>query len=424
MSGSVSQSDSVEDFGDPGDSGDSAEEHSTPSVLAPLVRVVGIFSLLTVWAVGVAIAYAYGGDYGLTAWIRLPEGLAPFQTLDLEMADVIAYAALFVAILLAATVQLNSTVSAADSISDQRPSSREEARAQQRDLQNYANQAELALLVSFGSAFAVLLLTVLFGLAEIAGADTGTDTGVVDSHGVGWPGFIEALPGLFHPRIMFMYLVSFLLFVTTVASMPEWKSTGLFQRQVEANAWQARDRLARIADEHDLDDVDAIRLPAGMRIAALAGYLAYFSAFALVLNLSLSLFAGDEGFRGVFAAGHFPLFIGFTIIAGLLSHGVGSVMLRIFHLHGGRSAFSVVSIVLLFAAVLFVVWAEGIGWTVGFAVVIVAYLALWVLLFWRGAGVLDEKTPATWEFFINPPKFTVVRRYETIRRAAATLEER
>ncbi|MHA2788160.1 hypothetical protein ACXZ66_03285 [Corynebacterium sp. S7] len=359
----------------------------------------------------------------MTAWIRLPEGLAPFKSLDLEMADVIAYAALFVAILLAATVQLNSTVAAADSISDKRPTTKEEARTQQRDLQNYANQAELALLVSFGAAFAVLLLTVLFGLAEIAeDGEGGANT--VDIHGVGWAGFARALPGLTHPRIMFMYLVSFLLLVTTIASMPEWKSTGLFQRQVEANAWQARERLARIAEEHDLDNVDGIRLPAGMRVAALAGYFVYFSAFALVLNLSLSLFAGDEGFQGVFGAGHFRLFIGFTIIAGLLSHGVGSVMLRIFHLHGGNSAFSVISIALLFIGVLFVVWAEGIGWTVGFAVAMAAYLALWVFLFWRAANVLDEKTPATWEFFVNPPKYTIVRRYEAIRRSAAILDER
>lgn len=397
------------------------EAPELPGVVAPIARILGIFLLLTLWAVVMSIAYAYRGSAGLLGWVRLPEGLTPFLTLNLAMADIVAYAALFVAILLASTVQLNSTVSAADSIADRQPSTAQEALEQRRDLQSYANQAELAMLVSFGAAFAVLLLTVLFGLSEVAVAP---EAGDVDGHGVGWAGFVQALPGLFHPRIMFIYFVSLLLFAMTFASMPEWKTTGLFQRRVEANAWEASARLDVIASEHDLDDVGQIRHPAGMRAAAVAGYIIYYCAFALVLNLALTLFAGDEGFQGVFSAGHLPLFLAFTLVALLLSSGVGSVMQRIFHLHGGSGAFSVVSIVLLFVAVLFIVWAEGVGWTFGLATVMLLYIALWVWLYRRAAGVLDEKKPATWEFFVNPPKYTVVRRYEAIRRSAALLEQR
>lgn len=397
------------------------EAHEPPGVLAPLARVFGLFLLLTIWAAVVAIAYAYGGDAGLLGWVRLPEGLDPFLQLNLAMADVVAYAALFVAILLASTVQLNSTVAGADAIADKRPTSPQEARAQQRDLRSFATQAELALLVSFGAAFSVLLMTILFGFAEIA---ANVQASEVDTEGVGWGAFFEAAPGFAHPRIVFMYIVSLLLFVTTFASMPEWKNTGLFQRQVEDNAWQARERLALIASEHDLRNVAAVRRAPGMRAAAIAGYVVYFCAFALILNLSLALFAGDEGFRGVFAAGQLPLFLAFALIAALLSNGVGGVMLRVFHLHGRSNAFSVISIALLFAAVLFIVWAEGVGWVVGMALVMAAYLALWVFLYWRGASVLDEKNPATWEFFVNPPKYAVVRRYEAIRRSADVLRER
>ncbi|MHA2788159.1 hypothetical protein ACXZ66_03280 [Corynebacterium sp. S7] len=44
---------------------DAEGEYSSPSVVAPLLRVVGIFLLLTVWAVFFAIAYAYNGRYGV-----------------------------------------------------------------------------------------------------------------------------------------------------------------------------------------------------------------------------------------------------------------------------------------------------------------------------------------------------------------------
>lgn len=397
------------------------EAHGVSGALAPLARVVGLFLLLTVWSMVVAIAYAYAGEAGLFGWVRLPDGLEPFLRLNLAMADVVAYAALFVAILLASTVQLNSTVSGADAIADQRPTNPEEARAQQRDLRSFATQAELALLVSFGAAFSVLLLTVLFGFAEVAATVQSVE---VDAAGVGWGAFFEAAPGFAHPRIVFMYIVSFLLLVMTFASMPEWKNTGLIRRQVEDNAWQARERLNLIATEHDLANVEAIRHTRGMRTAALAGYVVYFAAFALVLNLSLELFAGDEGFEGVFTAGHLPLFFAFALVAAMLSSGVGGVMLRLYHLHGRSNAFSVISIVLIFLAVMFVVGAEGTGWVIGMATVMALYLVLWVVLYWRGITVLDEKSPSAWEFFLNPPKYTVVHRYEAIRRSAALVSAR
>lgn len=400
---------------------ESQEEHTPQGILGALARVIGLFLIMTIWSVAMAISYAYRGDAGLLGWIRLPEGLAPFDGLGLEMADIVAYAALFAAILLAATVQLNSTVSSADSVADQRPTNAAEARAQQRDLQTYANQAEMAMLVSFGSAFAVLLITTLFGFSEIA---TAADSGDVDMRGVGWVGFAEAVPGLLHPRIAFMYLVSFLLFLMTYSSMPEWKNTGLFKRQVEDNAWQSRERLALIASEHDLSNVDAIHSSRGFRLAALAGYALYVSLFALALNLSLTLFAGDEGFEGLFSAGHFPLFFLFALIAVMISIGVGAIMLRLFHLHGRSSALSVMSLILIFVATFYVMWAEGIGWAFGLAVIMAIYVVLWVSLYRRGINVLDEKNPSMWEVFLNPPKYVVVHRYEAIRRSAAILEER
>ncbi|RSZ64194.1 hypothetical protein EAH68_04105 [Corynebacterium hylobatis] len=396
------------------------EKHAPQGIIGVMAGVLGLFTLMTICAALIAIAYAYGGGAGLIGWVRLPLGLEPFLRLNLAISDIVAYAALFVAILLAATVQLNSTVSAADSIADNRPASAAEARAQQRDLQTYANQAEMSMLVSFGAAFAVLLMTLLFGFAEIAGSAAAGD---VDRHGVGWVGFVEVAPGLVHPRIFFMYVVSFLLFLTTYASLPEWKNTGLFRRQVEDNAWEARARLALIAAEHDLSNVDAIRPTAGARTAALAGYLLYLTGFALALNLSLALFAGEVGFNGIFTAGQFPLFFLFGFIAMMLSSGVGAVMLRIFHLHGRSSVLSVTMLVLVFLAVFYVVSAEGASWVIGLGVAMSAYLALWVFLYWRGSDVLDQKDPTTWEFFLNPPKYFIVHRYEAIRRSAEILED-
>ncbi|QGU03854.1 hypothetical protein [Corynebacterium comes] len=396
-------------------------EHPPQGIVGAVARVVALFFLLSIWSTFLAVAYAYGGDGGLLGWIRLPEGMSPFLRLNLEMADIVAYASLFAGILLASTVQLNSTISAADPVAARSPTSLEEARAQQRDLQTYANQAEMAMLVSFGAAFAVLLMTVLFGFAEIADHP---NAGEVDVHGVGWVGFVEAAPGLTHPRIFFMYLVSFLLFLVTYASLPQWKHTGLFQRQVEDDAWEARGRLAVIAAQFDLGNVDAIRIPGGTRVAALIGYAVYVSGFALALNLSLAVFAGDEGFVGVFAAGRFPLFFLFVLIAVMLSSGVGAVMLRTFHLHAGRSGLYVVSLVIVFVAVFYVVWAEGTGWAVGLAVIMALYMALWVLLYRRSVDVLDRKDPRTWEFLLSPPKYLVIRRYEAIRRSADILRER
>ena len=404
-----------------GSPAEARKEHPPQGIVGAVARVFAMFFLLTIWSTFLAVAYAYGGTGGLLGWIRLPEGMSPFLRLNLEMADIVAYAALFAGILLASTVQLNSTISAADPVAARRPSNIEEARAQQRDLQTYANQAEMAMLVSFGSAFAVLLMTVLFGFAEIAEHPA---AGQVDVNGVGWVGFVEAAPGLLHPRIFFMYLVSFLLFLVTFASLPQWKHTGLFQRQVEDDAWEARGRLAVIATQWNLSNVDAIRNPGGTRVAALTGYAVYVSGFALALNLSLAVFAGDEGFVGVFAAGRFPLFFLFILIAVMLSSGIGAVMLRLFHLHAGRSGLYVVSLFVVFVAVFYVVSAEGAGWAVGLAVSMALYMALWVLLYYRGVDVLDEKDPHTWEFFLNPPKYFVIRRYEAIRRSAEILRER
>ena len=195
-----------------------------------------LFAILTAWCFFFSVAYVYGGEHGWIGWIRLPEGLTPFLRLDLPLADAGALVALFVAILLAATVQLNSTVSAADDVASARPQTRAEAEDQRQRLRFFTNQAEMSLIVSYGAVFAVLLLTVLFGLADLAGA---VEAGDVDARGVGWAGFLDAARHMAHPRFMVLYAVSFLLLLTAYSSMPEWKHTGLFQRQVEGSAWES-----------------------------------------------------------------------------------------------------------------------------------------------------------------------------------------
>ncbi|MCS5478581.1 hypothetical protein NYP18_02815 [Corynebacterium sp. YIM 101645] len=76
------------------------------------------------------------------------------------------------------------------------------------------------------------------------------------------------------------------------------------------------------------------------------------------------VFAGDEDFVGIFAAGRFPMFFLFVLIAVMLSSGIGAVLLRIFHLHASRSGLYVLSLCVVFVAVFYVVRAEGAGWAV------------------------------------------------------------
>lgn len=401
------------------DSTRDTRSHQPQSIAAAMVRVVAIFLVLTLWAAVISIGYAYRNveGTGLLGWIRLPAGIAPFQALNLEMADVVAFAALFVAILLAATVQINATISAADVIADRRPTSLEESRHQQDELRLFANQAEMSMIVSFGAAFCVLLLTALFGLQEMA-LVTIDDTDV-DTHGVGWAGFARAADTLLHPRVLLLWLFSFLLFLTTYASLPSWKDTGLFRRQVEDNAWEARERLVLIAREHDLDDVRPIARPLGAAAATALGYLAYVVLFVLALNLSLTLIAGGAGFDNLLTPERWETLLLFALLAVMVSTVVASVMLRLQHLHSRSNALLVTSLVLTMLAVLYIIGAEGVSWAVALGLVVVVYAALWALLYHRGAHILDEKDAAVWEFLLNPPKFIIMHRYEAIRASAA-----
>jgi hypothetical protein len=236
---------------------------------------------------------------------------------------------------------------------------------------------------------------------------------------VGWAGFLGAAQQMAHPRFMVLYAVSFLLFLTAYSSMPEWKYTGLFQRQVEGSAWESARRLEKISRRHDLADVGAITHPGRALGAALTGYALYVIFFALLLNLSLSVIVGGERFDGFFSAGHGALFFVFVVFAVLISVAVGSVMLWVHLLHGSTNVLVVVSIALGVVALLYVMSGEGLAWAVAVSVAVAVYAGWWGFLYWRAAAVLDEKTPKAWEFLVNPPKFIVVHRYEAIRRSAA-----
>lgn len=394
------------------------DDHQPRGIFAALGRVVLIFVLATLWCFVLAIAYSYGGRSGVLGWIRLPEGLAPFQGLNLGIADIGALAALFVAILLAAMVQLNSTVGAADDIASEHPTDAPQARRQQHRLRFYANQAEMSMIASFGAAFAVLMLTVLLGLSDMADL---AEANQVDIHGVGWAGFFDAAQQLDHPRFVTMLLVSLLLFLTTYASLPEWKNTGLFQRQVEDNAWEAAERLKQIASRHSLPDVDRIPRPRFAVVAAVAGYALYVTSFALVLNVSLALIAGGDGFTGIFAAGHWFYFFLFALLGVAVSTAVGTAMLWFQRLHGQNNFPIIISLVLGVGALLYIVSGEGLAWGLAVGVVVLGYGAWWAWLYFRSLDVLAEKRPAVWEFVFNPPKYLTARRYETIRRSAAML---
>ncbi len=394
-------------------------EHGPHGIVAALGRVLLVFFTVTLWCFALAIAYAYGGQHGLLGWLRLPEGLAPFRRLELGIAEIGTLAALFVAILLASTVQLNSTVTAADDIATGRPTTADGARHQQHRLRFHANQAEMSLIGSFGSAFAVLMLTTLLGLADMA--DLAEAEGI-DVHGVGWAGFLAAAEALGQPRFLIMYLVSFLLFLTTYSSLPEWKNTGLFQRRVEDNAWDSVERLTLLARYHRLDSIEPVRHPRLARAAAVTGYVLYVSVFALVLNVSLSILVGGERFAGIFTAGHGYYFLLFTLLGTVISAAVGIIMLRLHHLHGQNNLLLLVSLVLGVVALLYIILGEGAVWLLAVGVVVVLHTAWWMLLYLRGMAALDEKQPASREFLLNPPKFIITRRFEAIRRSAALLE--
>lgn len=395
---------------------DHHRRHEEHGILSSLGRLLLVFFVLTVWCFVLSVAYAYGGRYGWIDWLRLPEGLTPFLDLNLTIADIGALAALFVAILLAATVQLNSTVSAGDEIAAQVPSTVEEELDVRHRLRYFANQAEISMLVSYGAAFTVLMLTVLYALSDLAtypGADA------VNEQGIGWVGFFNVANELAHPRIVVMFVLSLLLFLATSSSMPEWKNTGLFQRQVEGSAVESARRLRTIAEHHNLRTVTPIRHPGWALAATIVGYLAYVSLFALMLNLLLAVLVGTDSYDGFFSSDHRVLFLVFAIFASLISVSVASVMLWVHHLHGQTNIALVASLILGFAGLLFVMTGEGVRWALAVTIAAVLYALWWAFLYWRGANVLDGADPDTWEYLLNPPKFIIVNRYETIRRSAA-----
>ncbi|VEI14068.1 hypothetical protein [Trueperella bialowiezensis] len=396
---------------------DASSHHSLASAL---MRVLIIFVVVTFWSLMLSIAYAYRMiPTGLFGWIRLPAGISPFEKLNLGIADVVAYVALFVAILIAATVQQNSTIASAESIVDNRPTNAAEAKQQQKALAVYSSQAEMSTLVSFGAAFGVLMLACLFGLQEMA--LTGAADAAVDQHGVGWNGFIKSLHALAHPRVAFLFFVSLLLFMTTYASMPSWKSTGLFRRQVEDNAWAAKERLRLIAEEHDLDNVKPIKNPVGATAAAALGYLGYVVLFTVALNGLLVLLASGDGFHSLLASENLKFLALLSLVAITVSTTVGNLMLRMMHLQGQTTTLISVSLIASLATAIYIVHAEGAMWSLALVIAILAYACLWAALYKNAGKILDEKNPATWEFLVNPPKFIVMRRYERIRASAATL---
>lgn len=396
---------------------DSSLHHS---LLPALMRILVVFAVVMFWSILLSIGYSYRLlPTGLLGWLRLPAGIAPFEKLNLAMADVVAYVALFVAILIASTVQLNSTISSADSIADKRPATAAEAKQQQRELKVYSGQAEISMLMSFGSAFGVLMLACLFGLQEMALAAAADEA--VDQHGVGSGGFFASIHALAHPRVSFLFFVSLLLFMTTYASMPSWKSTDIFRRQVEDNAWAARERLQLISRKHNLANVRQITHPFGAAAATTVGYVVYVALVTLLLNGALVLFASGDGFRNLLSAEYAEFLVALSLVAVTVSTTVASAMLRVMHLQGRNNALVAGSLIVVLASALYVVYAEGVTWTIALAAVIVLHGALWAFLYRRAARVLDEKNPATWEFLLNPPKYVVMRRYEKIRAAAASL---
>lgn len=221
-----------------------------------------------------------------------------------------------------------------------------------------------------------------------------------------------------------MYLVSFLLFLTTYSSLPEWKNTGLFRRQVEDSAWESAERLEQITNRHSLPDLDRVSRPRLAVAATVAGYVIYVSIFALVLNVALALLAGDEGFAGIFTAGHWFYFFLFVLLGIAVSTIVGYTMLWPHRLHGQNNLPVIISLILGLAALLYIVSGKGLAWGLAVAAMAVGYATWWAWLYYQGAGVLAEKNPGAVEFLLTPPKFLVARRYEAIRRSAALLHQR
>lgn len=391
----------------------------TAGILGPLIWVSGLFGVLTIWCTILSIAYAYGGRAGWIGWLRMPEGIAPFARLNLGMSDVVAYAALFAAILISATVQLNSTVSAADAVAAKSPANEVEARRIDRSLRTYANQAELALLASFGSALAVLMLAVLFSLSELA--LQAPDPAAVDHQGVGWAVFLESLPGALHPRNFFMFLVSYLLLLSTFASLPEWKNTGFFRRQVQDNALESGRRLELLQRKMKLEKLPKLPLSPAAVACGLLGYAIYALLFSLGLQLSVGSFAAGAGYGEVFHAGNQIFwFCFFVFLAVLISSGVETLWLRVIHLQSRDEIMMILSIIVLSIGAFYVFTGEGWWLAFSVAIVVTIFLSWWSILFSRGRAVLLDGDLRPWRFLLNPPRYLIAHRYEVMRHTLET----
>ncbi|MGP6174908.1 hypothetical protein [Corynebacterium sp. A21] len=391
--------------------------HRTPGIAGTLIRITGLFGVLIIWSTVVAIAYAYGGSAGWIGWLRLPEGIEPFTRLNLEMADVVAYAALFTAILISSTVQLNSTVSSADSLASKVPQDEHEAHELARSLRTYTNQAEMALLASFGSALAVMGLSVLFTLSELA--LKAADPGAVDERGIGWSIFFENAQGILHPRNLFMFVVSYLLLLATFASMPEWKKTGFFRRQAEENAQESAERLELLQSRMKLQTFPVLHLTRRSTVFGLLGYVIYALLFSVGLQTSVGAFATEAGYGDVFHSGNQVFwFVLFAITATLISAGVGSVAMRLLHLqiHGGILMLG--SVILMAIGAFYVFTGEGWWLAISVGIVVAIFLTWWIILYERGRGVLVDADVRPWRFLINPPRYLIARRYENMRHSA------
>ena len=181
--------------------------------------------------------------------------------------------------------------------------------------------------------------------------------------------------------------------------MPSWKNTGLFRRREEENTWEARRRLTIITAEHNLDQAHPISHPPGAVLATVVGYVAYVAIFVISLDLSLSIFAGSDGYDSLLTWQRWPMLLLLAVLAVMITTAVARVMLKIHSLQSGSNGLLVFSLVLALVVVLYMVWAEGFGWVMSIFVVSAFYAFLWQFLYFRAVDVLYEPQPAAWEFF-------------------------
>lgn len=213
-----------------------------------------------------------------------------------------------------------------------------------------------------------------------------------------------------------MFLVSYLLLLSTIASLPEWKNTGFFRRQVEDNAQESAKRLKLLQESMRLKSLPVLHLSRRSTVFGLLGYVIYAMLFSLGLQISVGAFAAEAGYGDVFNSGKQVFwFILFAVTANLISSGVGSVAMRLLHLQSHGGVLMLGSAVLIAIGAFYVFTGEGWWLAISVAIVVGIFLAWWIILYNRGRGVLMDGDVRPWRFLINPPRYLIARRYETMR---------